>query len=132
MSLRDIVRNDFEEFIRLDPSVPEELRNSLRVTERIPKAVDNLAKQLEEAEKHGIIFTREKLKDTVYSMTAQFVHYLKVLANESIMSEAAKTTQIKEIEGDEISKKFDDQGNADLSEELGVIITDVKPAPSKH
>ncbi len=126
MNLRELVRQDFEEFIRIDPSVPEELRRSLRLKERVPQAVDNLAEQLALAEKQGIIFTREKIKSTVYSMTAQFVHLLKTTVHEQMMSANAKTVLKNEIEGDPILSKFDKDGNADLSDEFGVIISEPK------
>lgn len=124
MSFKEMIRADFEEFIRIDPSVPDGLRNSLRLTERVPAFIDKLAGEFMEAERAGIKFDRHKIKSTVYSLTATFVHLLKTKAQEMEMSDAAKSALKTEIEGDEIAKKFDDQGNADLSEELGIIITD--------
>jgi hypothetical protein len=124
MTLRELIRADFDEFIRLDPSVPEALKNSLRLTERVPAFVDKLTNEVKNAERAGHRLDRLKIKEMVYSLTGLFVHLLKTKANEMEMSDMAKSAMKTSIEGDEIIKKFDDQGNADLSEELGVIITD--------
>ncbi len=124
MTTIEIIREDFAEFIRVDPSVPEELRNSLRLTERVPKFVDNLAEQIHQIEARGIKLDRAKLKMMVYSLSGMFVHMLKTKANQMQMSEIAKSALKKDLEGDELTQKLDDQGNGDLTEELGIIITD--------
>ncbi len=124
MTLQEIIRSDFEEFIRLDPTVPLALKNSLRLTERVPAFVDKLTAELQGAERAGIILDRHKIKGIVYNLSGMFVHLLKTKAHEMEMSDLARSAKKDSIEGDEIIKKFDDQGNADLSEELGIIITD--------
>lgn len=124
MSMKDMVRADFEEFIRLDPLVPEGLRGSLRLRERVPQFVDNLARELSEAEAQGITFDRYKIKEIVYSLSKLFVGLLKTRADEMEMSDIAKTAARRALEGDPIKQKFDKDGNADLSDEFGIIIKD--------
>ncbi len=124
MTNLEIIRSDFEEFIRLDPSVPEGLRNSLRLTERVPAFVDNLAKEIAMVERRGIKLDRLKIKELVYSLSAFFVHNLRTKADQMHMSDLAKTAIRTKTEGDELIQKMDDQGNADLSEELGIVIQD--------
>lgn len=124
MTLQEIIRSDFEEFIRLDPTVPLALKNSLRLKERVPAFVDKLTGEIQASERAGIILDRHKIKRIVYSLSGMFVHLLKMKAHEMEMSDLARSAKKDSIEGDEIIKKFDDQGNADLSEELGIIITD--------
>jgi len=125
MSYREIVRSDFEEFIRLDPMVPEDLKTSLRLTERVPQFIDNLAAALIEVDRRGKVkLSRMKIKNIVFEQTAFFVHLLKTKADEMAMSDAAKSLQKSKIEGDPILQKFDAHGNADLTEELGIVIKD--------
>lgn len=124
MSILNIIRADFEEFILLDPSVPDDLRKSLKVKERMPVFIDRLAAEIKQVESKGIALDRIKIKEIVYSLTGMFVHMLKTRAHEMQMSDAARSVARKEFEGDELTNKLDKEGNADLSEELGVIITD--------
>lgn len=126
MDIRQIVNEDFQEFILMDPSVPNDLRDSLRVKERSPLFINNLVGQIHEVirVKPHIKLDRMKIKNLVYDMTKMFVHLLKVKADEMIASEAEKSRIKASIEGDEISQMLDDHGNADLTEQLGVIIKD--------
>lgn len=123
MTLKEMIRSDFEEFIRLDPSVPEGLKNSLRLKERSPVFLNNLVVEIENCDRMGIQIDRMKIKGIVYDMAKTFVGLLKVKADEMHMSDLAKSVRKAELEGDELVQKLDNDGNADLTEELGVIIT---------
>jgi hypothetical protein len=124
MSIREIVRADFEEFIRIDPSVPNGLRSSLKLKERVPSFVDRIAAEIIQVEVSGVKFTREDIKMMVYDLSRIFVHLLKTKAHEAEMSDLARAAMKNQIEGDEIIQKLDKDGNADLTDELGVIIKD--------
>ncbi len=126
MNFKEMVIADFQEFIALDPSVPSELRDSLKVKERAPLFIENLTGQLHEIVrvKPHIKLDRMKIKALVQGMTNTFIHLLKQKVEEAHMSDLAKSAMKAEIEGDPITQKFDDQGNADLTEELGIKIID--------
>lgn len=124
MSVQEYVRDDFEEFIRLDPSVPKELRDSLRLKERTPKFLDNLTDEIIKCELAGIKLDRMKIKQMVYSLAAFFVRALKTQAEEMAMSDLARSARKAELEGDPVANKLDDHGNGDLTEELGIKIVD--------
>lgn len=124
MTLREAVIADFREFIRISPKVPDGLRGSLRMNERIPKFLDNLVGEISNVEQKGIILDRTKIKEIVYNMTELFVLLMKKKAEEMHMSDLAKAALKQELEGDEIAQKLDAEGNADLSDEMGIIIKD--------
>lgn len=121
MTIQEMVRADFEEFIRLDPAVPPELKTSLRLKERVPDFMDRLAKEIAQVEAGGIKLDRHKIKQLVYNLSAFFVHCMKVQADQMYMSDIAKTAVKKHSQELE---KFDKDGNADLTEEFGIIIKD--------
>jgi len=125
MTLRDMVRADFAEFVKVDPAVPEDLRRALRTNERVPGFIDRLAQELQQVEDNGIKLDRLKIKMVVYELTATFVGLLKHRANEMEMSDIAKSHARRVIqEQEEILNKFDKDGNADFTEEYGFKITD--------
>lgn len=125
MTLREIVRTDFAEYIKVDPNVPEDLRRSLKTHERVPAFVDRLAMELKQVEDQGIKLDRLKIKMVVYDLTAVFVSLLKHRANEMEMSDIAKTHARRVIQDqEEILDRFDKNGNADFTEEYGFKITD--------
>ncbi len=124
MNLRDIVIADLQEFILIDPFVPAELRTSLKIKERVPAFVDRLVAEITAVERQGIIIDRQKIKGMVYDCTKMFVHMLKIQVDQAQMSDIARSQEILKAEGDPILKKFDDNGNADLTEEFGIKITD--------
>ncbi len=123
-----MVRKDFKEFIETDPSVPSELRRALKLNERTPKFVDNLCRELAIAEGRGIKMDRIKIKTTVHDLGAWFVGLMKTKANEQALSDLKRSAIKKETSKSEEMELYDEladeAGNADLSDEIGVEITD--------
>lgn len=124
--IKELVRADFEEFLRISKDVPQELKDSMKLKERVPRFVDHLAAELKACEDAGLTITRQKIKDVTYDMAAFFIHMVKTQAQEMLLTDAAKKAKAEAAAGDPILKKFDEHGNADLTEEFGVKIVDKK------
>jgi hypothetical protein len=126
MILKELVRADYKEFIETDLSVPSDLRTALKSNERVPLFIDRVSEEIRKAEsvllRRGKKMDRVKIKLLVHEMTKIFIHLVKTRANENYMSEASKQVLKTKLEGDELIQKLDEHGNADFSEELGVII----------
>ena len=123
-----MVLADYAEFIRMDPSVPNELRDSLRVHERTPIFIERIVGQIKEIErlKPHIKLDRMKIKKLVYDMTQLYIALVKKQVDEMRMSDLAKEQYKKDVEGPKDLQKFDKDGNADFTEEYGFVITDKK------
>jgi hypothetical protein len=126
-----MVRSDFKEFIETDVSVPSDLRAALKSNERVPLFMDKLSDEIRKADavirRRGGTMDRVKIKMLVFELTKQFVHFVKIKCEEHHMSDLAQKAIKTEVEGDELTKKLDDNGNADFTEELGVQIVDREP-----
>lgn len=128
MTIQEMVRADFKEFIDMDPTIPRELKQALKHNERVPLFFDNLSHEIRKAETvlilRGQKLDRMKIKMMVQSLAAYFVMNVKALAEQQMMSDAEKTRIKEQAEGTELEKKFDNEGNADLTEEFGLRIVD--------
>ncbi len=118
MSLKDLIRSDYKEYIAMfGHQFPTELIRSLKHHERVPVFVDNLSKQLQLIERRKKIrLDRVKVKDIVYDMTKNFLTLLNRRADEMAMSdlekrrlvmEEAKRHSVGEEEAAEIQKELE-------------------------
>lgn len=90
MDLKTIVRQDYQEAVRLLPGIPDELRKGLKTNERVPLFIDNLTKEIASLPAH-IRPQRLKIKQIVYDLTNTFILNVKRQADEKHLSDIAKT-----------------------------------------
>lgn len=82
MFYRKKVRDAYAECIRLHPTIGEDLRSALKVNERVPAFIDNLAIELEKVadlrrKQRKNNLTDEQIRETTYAMTDMFIMGLK-------------------------------------------------------
>lgn len=118
--IKDWVIADYQEAV-LMLKAPQELKDALKTSDRIPKFVDNIVIQIKGCEDASIALTRIQIKDIVYNMTEWFLRCLEAEGKKRYASDLEKTA-IRAAE--EEAKKFDKDGNADFTEEFGVKIVD--------
>ena len=118
--MRKQIIDDYRERIQLS-SIPTDLKNALKTHERVPRFVENLSKEIYGALEAGVPLTRFDIKNLVYNMTDLFIRCVMSNIEKKMISDAAIAMAQKE---ENFAKKFDDQGNADLTEEFGVKIVD--------
>lgn len=90
-----MIRQDYQEAVRLLPGIPEELRASLKTNERVPIFLDNLTNEISKLPAH-IRPQRLKIKQIVYEITNTFVLNVKRAADEKHLSDIAKNAKIAE------------------------------------
>ncbi len=120
MNLKNLIRSDYSEYVRLS-KYPGELKDSLKTSDRVPVFVDNLVEEFKKMELAGIIYNRNTIKDVTYNMTEIFLKACMANVEKMYASDMEKERQKA---ADEAAKKFDKDGNADFTEELGIKITD--------
>jgi len=86
-SLKAFILQCYDERIALAP-MPEEMRASLKDSNRVPEFLRNLHLRLEKLPPR--LQRKEVIRDGVYSLTDWFIHAFKKHAEERMMSEAAK------------------------------------------
>lgn len=126
-----MIISDFQECVALMQIDPE-LKRALRTNERVPLFVDNLVREVKACERvmfmKGKRLDRKKIKDMVYSMTTIFCKGLEAKAQAAYASEMEKIRQ-QQLEAER--NKLDKDGNADLTEEFGVLIKDAEEPSDK-
>lgn len=90
MMIPDMVISDIKEWLRLDKKYPQALKDAVIDHERFKLFVLNMTEQIYMASQVGKTLSPIKIKTLVYSMTEQFVHMMKVKAEENYMSQIAQ------------------------------------------
>jgi hypothetical protein len=93
MDIAHLVKTDYQEAVRMLPSVDAELKRSLKSHERVPKFLENLSREISRLPNH-LRPDRARIKKIVYDMTELFVHNVKRQADEMAMSDARKQAEI--------------------------------------
>jgi hypothetical protein len=104
MDILHLVKADYQEAIRLLPSVDDELRRSLKSHARVPKFMEKLAGDISKLPNH-LRPDRARIKKIVYDTTEMFVHNLKRQADEMAMSDAKKAALIAEANREKTLKE---------------------------
>lgn len=118
-SLRQMIISDYQERVMTNPSIPSELKVSLKSHERVPVFVDNLVGEINRFPSK-IKIDRVKLKSLVYDMTDVFVLGVKATAEDRYKSDLDKM-----IAKEKAKEQFelDNQGNG-VVKDLGVEVKD--------
>lgn len=124
MTTREMVIADFQERVRMNPDIPDDLKQALKTNDRVPMFVDNLVAEISRFDRlpKKVNVDRMKLKDLVYSMTDFFCFALKKYKDEQGMSDIQKLMHKAEANR---GFTLDNQGNGYI-EELGVEVRDAK------
>lgn len=102
MDLMDVCRKAYQDTIR-DSDYPSEFKRFLRTHERVPKFVDNLAKDFRNHA--GMKFTRDQIEYAVREATKLFVFAAHRQAEERVMSPLAKAVLKKREDDKETFRK---------------------------
>lgn len=108
--IRDLCRKTYQETIKA-MEIPVELKRSLKVHERVPLFIENIARDLALSKK---TLKRETIIQATRDMTRMFVGLVERKAKEGLMSTLAKRALKTEVE-----KKLQFQKNLDALEGLG-------------
>jgi hypothetical protein len=84
--MREYIIKCYREAVAL-AAVPEELKRSLNVNERIPQFIDNLSVELSKVPK----ISPETIQTCVYDMTNLLLNSIEKKAREDYLSDAAKS-----------------------------------------
>lgn len=111
MSLREFVIKEYQATVRNHPNIPKELKDALKVNERVPAFMDNLCRELS----HPAFKNKSNnyLKDIVHNATNFFINLVKQKADEAMMSDIKKMTIKQDIADKEVINKACDTGIVD-------------------
>lgn len=111
MSLRDLVVKEYQQTITNSLEIPRELKDALKVHERMPAFMDNLCKELSNPlfAKHS----NNQLREIVNDATMFFISLVKQKANEQMLSDLAKEKMLQEQRDKAIINKAADTGIVD-------------------
>ena len=96
MNVEQLCRETYQEFVRTAPGIDDELRRALRAHERIPRFLDNLAREFTIIEKMDPRFrgvnriTRDEIVDMTRQFCAVFCKNVKLQYDQRVMSDNAK------------------------------------------
>ena len=92
--IKQLVYNDYKEAIALS-QMPDALKKSLKVHERAPKFLDNIANEVEKvARSQPRLLNRETIKQLVYDLTGFFLANIK---NQYDQAQKSEVTRLAEI-----------------------------------
>lgn len=120
-NLRQWIMEDYQERVRLNPEIPDELKRALKTHERVPIFVDNLLGEIKKFPKNHKM-NRHMLKQLVYGMTDLFCKNAQTVAENRYKSDIQKELE-RQAAADPF--KLDNQGNG-VIEEMGVEVHDGK------
>jgi hypothetical protein len=95
MFYKKLVREAYNEAVKLHPTANQELKHSLNSNERVPKFIDDIANEIAKVQDVMIAKGADKIKDEtikglVYDMTNMFIQSVEKRAEFMHMSEAQK------------------------------------------
>ena len=132
MHYLNLVRKTYQEAIALK-QMPSDLRSALKSQERMPKFLENLAKELETVQagriKKGKTPYQEKtIKDTIYDFVDMFIITVETEANNRMKTDLQKMIdKQKEDERKDLEKTASGQVSGDYEEifkEGGITTTE--------
>jgi hypothetical protein len=111
MNLRELVIHEYQSTVRNHPNIPRELKDALKVNERLPAFMDNLCRELSHPAFKN--HSNNQLREVISETTNFFISLVKKKAEEQMMSEIAKMTIKQEIKDKEIINRAVDTGIID-------------------
>ena len=111
MSLRDLVVKEYQQTITNSLEIPRELKDALKVHERMPAFMDNLCKEL--SNPLFAKYSNNQLRGIVNDATMFFISLVKQKANEQMLSDLAKEKMLQEQRDKAIINKAADTGIVD-------------------
>jgi len=114
--IRDYIVQDYQEAVALYNG-PEELKKSLRASERAPAFIDNLVRELSKFPE----IKRETIKSVTYDLTNVFLDAVKLKAEQMMLSDAAKNAMKAEHEEAKRMDKLANRLNAGEAVDIGEI-----------
>ncbi len=99
---KELVRREYAKAVVASPYASEELKRSLKVSERVPNFVDRLSEQLGRADfilaKRGKVVKQETIIGFIHDMTNQWLHLLEKNAEQRKLSDIARSAIAKEVD----------------------------------
>ena len=111
MSLRDLVVKEYQQTITNSLEIPRELKDALKVHERMAAFMDNLCKEL--SNPLFAKYSNNQLRGIVNDATMFFISLVKQKANEQMLSDLAKEKMLQEQRDKAIINKAADTGIVD-------------------
>lgn len=100
------IAEDYAEAIRLDTTIPTELKRRLKVEERMPKFLKNLERELQAIPD----LSRVRAKELVYDMTAYFTKLLKKYCEDRYRSDMDKYLEAQKANPPDPTEELADMG----------------------
>ena len=114
MNLREFVIKEYQATVRNSPNLSKELKDALKINERVPAFMDNLCRELA----HPAFKNKSNnyLKDVVHNATNFFIALVKQKAEERMMSDIKKMQIKQDIQDKQTLDKACDTG--EINEEV--------------
>lgn len=111
MNLREFIVKEYQACVRNSPAVPPELKEALRVNERVPGFIDNLAREFSNPFFKN--YTNNALRVIIQDATQMFLNLLNQKAYEKSLSESAVLQIKRDMADKQIIEKACDTGVID-------------------